>query len=186
MAAQPIPAVAGPNTGAQAPAVAAPGGAPATITTALAVAETPTTTNVTPEALLTALLQARRNLEQVSKDARQKAYKAHYDSIVALGSIGDEQSYLTKFAALEQADKAFRAQQAAEEEAADRLEVSGVRLIQTHPQAAETVERSLRGQEQQQPQANQERILRVWEKKAHVGNKGRNMGNRSRKGAKKP
>jgi hypothetical protein len=115
--------------------------------------------------MVTALLQARRNLDQLSKCARHKAHCDQYHSIVALSTVSDEATFLTNFDKIKQADKTFREQQVKEQETAEALERSGVYLIENHQDAAAAVGKSLRGQEQQ-PQSNLERILRLWEKKA--------------------
>ena len=164
-----------PSTTTAAGGAAASGGAS---TTASATGSTPPTKPF-PEAMLSALLQAKRNLDQLARTARQNAHTAQYNSIVALSTVSDEATFLTKFAAIEQTDKAFRTQQSKEQETAEALERSGVRIIETHRDAAAAVERSLRGQALQQPQSNQERILRVWEKKAR-GEKKTTGGKKSR------
>ncbi len=164
-------------------------------TTASAAAKTALTKPL-PEAMLSALLDAKRKLDQLARTAQLSAHKTQYDSIVALSAVSDEATFLTKFAAIEQADKAFRQQQAKQEETADKIERSGVRIIETHRDAATEVVRSLRDQAQQQPQSNQERILRAWEKmagaekKSRAGNKGKPgkkaKAKRPRKGGKGP
>jgi hypothetical protein len=167
---------AAPGGGTSAATAAAPtsgsgSAVPSTPPPAPAPAPAPAATQPFPVALLNALLNARTNLEGIWQTFEASALVAELSNVVALKSVTDPQSYGARVAALEQADKTYRALRDQKDRWTKLLDENGEYLLEHHPGAGATVERAI--SEAVQPQAQPNRILlkflHLWETKAHVG-----------------